>query len=757
MTRQLKPPVLDDRTWSEIRDELVRRIPAHAPEWTHHGPTDPGIALLELFAWLTDNTLYRLNRVPKAAHLEFLRLLGVPLLPARVAEGMVCFDLQRPGDPAVLLPFAANEPGVVVAAGEEAFELIHELWVHPVEVRAVVKWPLDAVATPDHEAPTASEIAEMVEWVENRFEIDLDGGTPYEPITLEDGSRGIPDATHLGRTLDRALWIAVLAPEAPPDPTRLTGAKLTLGVQVDDRLCGSHEHHHCDSADERLPPLEWSVSTGRFHPGSDGDPDFSRPIYLPLTVEEDTTRGLTQTGRVVVRLPGTASESVEPPEFGTWSAEDLGDEDLLGVGHLPPPLDDEPLGRVLTWIRVRRPDGPHPVVRWVGVNVAEARHARVARPELAGQATGRPGQEVRTTRAPVLADSITVRVGSDPRAPAWTAVDDLAHSGPTDPHYTLDARTGTIRFGDDVNGRVPPLGTSIFIASYRYGGGAAGNVGAGAVTEVRTDHPVTVQNPFAFSGGHDSESIPAATRRLPTELRHRERAVAAQDFVDLTMQVQGVGRAWVLPRHLPNERLDGIPGVVTVVVVPTYDPLTPDRPVPDRRLLQKVCTALDARRLVTTELYVSPPEYVSVWVSASVQVEPGFGEATVLRWVELAVRQYLAPLAPYGPAQDGWPNGRDVWEADVHAAILRVEGVRLVNDVSLAGTEIDAQGEELLVPEGGGLARAVRLHSWQIPVVESVVVAVGETGSEAPPIERDPAPVAAGPVNIPLPARREPC
>ena len=71
------PPRLDDRAFDDLRAELIRRIPIHAPEWTDHNASDPGIALLELFAALGDNLLYRLNRVPEAARLEFLRLLAI--------------------------------------------------------------------------------------------------------------------------------------------------------------------------------------------------------------------------------------------------------------------------------------------------------------------------------------------------------------------------------------------------------------------------------------------------------------------------------------------------------------------------------------------------------------------------------------------------------------------------------------------------------------------------------------------------------
>ncbi len=77
---------------------------------------------------------------------------------------------------------------------------------------------------------------------------------------------------------------------------------------------------------------------------------------------------------------------------------------------------------------------------------------------------------------------------------------------------------------------------------------------------------------------------------------------------------------------------------------------------------------------MTTELYVTPPEYVPVWVSVAFKVDEGYGVQTVTRWVDLAIRQFLAPLPPYGPAGRGWPFGRSVGAPDIEAAVLRVQG-----------------------------------------------------------------------------------
>src|SRR3954452_10058536 len=91
----LAPPRLDDRGQADLRAELVRRIPVHAPEWTDHNATDPGIALIELFAFLGDNILYRLNRAPAATKLAFLQLLNILPRAAQVTVAQVRLALQQ--------------------------------------------------------------------------------------------------------------------------------------------------------------------------------------------------------------------------------------------------------------------------------------------------------------------------------------------------------------------------------------------------------------------------------------------------------------------------------------------------------------------------------------------------------------------------------------------------------------------------------------------------------------------------------------
>ena len=86
-------PKLDDREFADIVEEAISLIPRYAPDWTNHNPSDPGITLLELAAWMTDLILYRLNRVPEKNYIAFLNLLGIKLRPPRPARALLKFEL----------------------------------------------------------------------------------------------------------------------------------------------------------------------------------------------------------------------------------------------------------------------------------------------------------------------------------------------------------------------------------------------------------------------------------------------------------------------------------------------------------------------------------------------------------------------------------------------------------------------------------------------------------------------------------------
>ena len=90
----LPAPNLDDRTFQDIVDEAKRLIPRYTPEWTNHNLSDPGVALIELFAWMSEMVLYRVNQVPDRLFVHFLNLVGIEPFPPSVARADITFWLS---------------------------------------------------------------------------------------------------------------------------------------------------------------------------------------------------------------------------------------------------------------------------------------------------------------------------------------------------------------------------------------------------------------------------------------------------------------------------------------------------------------------------------------------------------------------------------------------------------------------------------------------------------------------------------------
>src|SRR5438445_2088496 len=96
MNMALPVPNLDDRRFQDLVDDAKRLVQQKCPEWTDHNVSDPGVTLIETFAWMTDQVLYRLNRVPERNYIKFLELIGVRLFPPTAARAPITFWLAGP-------------------------------------------------------------------------------------------------------------------------------------------------------------------------------------------------------------------------------------------------------------------------------------------------------------------------------------------------------------------------------------------------------------------------------------------------------------------------------------------------------------------------------------------------------------------------------------------------------------------------------------------------------------------------------------
>lgn len=749
----LPSPMLDDRTYAQLRDELVRRIPVYNPEWTDHHESDPGVTLLELFASLGETLLKRFNQIPETTLLAFLQLLRVPLRPALPSRTLVTFAVDKTRYDGVRV-----DAGCITRAGNLAFEVLREVRAWPLESLTVARVKVDP---PDGSAPR--DVRDAVATIKERRFFGKSPPNPlahYKPTPLPtDPSAPGVSAVDLGTTIDSTLWVAVLYPKDVKAADRpamrdalygakgLKGATITVGIVPDDDVKTLDEVESCVGAETTSASardgvaLRWQASTSRYSPAT-ASALTDTLEYRTLAVAGDTTRGMTRPGVVQLELPNDITALGVP---------DAANGDIAGTGDLPPLIEDtDAAARVLFWLRAWRSDGQKlGRIRWAGLHVAEVEQRATAKSELLGAGSGQPRQRVRLVHAPVIAGTLTLSVDEGGEWKPWTEVDSFQASVEDDRHYTLDRQAGEVTFGDGLRGRAPQIGERIVAQSYRYGGGAAGNVPARSITRVDDVQGVKVSNPIAARGGADTESLADALERIPGELRRRDRAVTAGDFRELAKMTPGadIGRAECLPRFRPSDRSRLYAGVVSVVVWPRADVLHPDAPMPDAATLRMVCAWLDARRLVTTELYVIPPTYRQISVGVSVKTRPSHGPEAVHAWVERVLRQYLSPLPPFGPEGGGWPLGRAVRGRELEAAALQVEGIEYI-----AGLRVDdvTRASDAATPDGTVAQSIVALFPWEVPeltqimIVEAPEPAPGP-GAPAPPVQGTPIPIPVPP------------
>jgi hypothetical protein len=770
----LQVPQLDDRNFEQLLDEAKRRIPIHTPEWTNfQGESDPGITIVELFAFLTESLLYRANRIPERNRLRFLQLLDIPLRPAAAAEGLVVIRPDRGATGVTDL-----DAGVVVAAGKVNFLTRDGVAVLPLEAQAYYKQPVPRTTALDEQFEAVLKAMESAEEDAGEESGDDQGAGAEDdaggsagavatatataqdaqlayyqtlPVPLPTPSNPNPSLDLNSQCLDGALYLALLAPKNvdPADVRQAIGGH-TLSVGIAPALA--------TTAVAPLMPLDRrpgrrpvTAALALEIPENSATPEHGAKWSRPEVVKP--ADALTDVGVLQVRLPQ------KPEQLQTWPFSEPLQE---GSGDFPPRLEDEAVKkRLVTWVRLRLETpspqtapavataagaaatsagaGPAPEARisWVGINAARITQAVPVTNESLGAATGEPDQTVTLANTPILTASVRLQVRDDDgKWETWRLVDDLLTAGPDDPSFSLDRESGVVRFGG-LYGRRPGPGQRIR-ASYEYGGGPQGNLGIGTIKsspDPRLQGGFKIENPLPTWGGTAGETLAEGERNIPLYIRHRDRLVTQKDFEDIARRAEGVdvARAEVLPLYRPptvelQNPPSPAPGVVTVLVIPRTDATRPLWPTPDRLFLRKVCAHLDPRRLVTTELHVRGPDYQPVFLSVGIQVQAGHFRDVVIDRVGQALRQYLSSIPPGGPGGNGWPLNKKLLKKELEAAVDRTEGVDFVENMLMGVRDATDQTEypltNLQLPL---VARLTVVEGQPVPLAEIVGAAAGVT------------------------------
>jgi predicted phage baseplate assembly protein len=716
----IESPQLDDLRFGIVVDQLRRQIPVYAPEWTDHNESDPGIALLQLFGYLSEQIGYRLNRLPDKAYVEMLKLVGVRLRPAEAARTTLAFYLAKAETAsAFLIPDGAKVRARSKATPPPTFETTLAVDGVPAQAVAVVTTLhddlRDLLAT-DVNADSAT--AAMV--VPPRFSLVWDGRQPKlkdwpeQPVRL---FARPSEEQHLN------LWLAIAFNPLPS--AGFLGQRVTLTIQLDDdEQPDGQAFADCSAG---LDPLAESIGPAvelvYYRPAQPGYPAGS---WQPVRMIADSTFGLTRSGQIRFDVPTT----IGPVPDGEWkdvrtpppvtvadlcaaAASATGSIDLPTliphplVGALKTPVLGMPAKvPVSGWLGLRFAEARAPLaLRAVTFNAAPAVAAVTAANELVGRGNNRSDQVKQLAHGNVLGGSLELIVQDVVRDvyERWTQVPDLDTAGPDDRVYVLDAEAGLLYFGDGVHGRVPGLDARIVAVRYRWGGGGSSELAAGTITQGETlpSQIQDVTNPVPARGGRNAETLDEAKRRAPRELKTLGRAVTADDFELLAGQTPGVrvARAVVVPLRRPYtaEGLErpGIdvarvaPGAVSIVIVPDG---AGRFLAPTEGMLQTVCRHLDRYRLITTELYVVAPQYVRIFnMTVTVVPRPGQTRTQLREAIAARLETYLHVLTG-GPDGTGYPFGGTLYHAELVAQIFRVEGVDRVEDVTAQydGTAPDA-------------------------------------------------------------------
>jgi predicted phage baseplate assembly protein len=636
-------PKIDDRRYSDILAEVRTRIARYTPEWTpvwtDVNDSDPGYTLVQVFAWLSEMLTYRMNLVPQLNYLKFLQLIGIELIPARPAEAQITFPVTDTFPQAyTLIPLGTQ---ISADAADGGAPVIFETQ------KSITALAIRLESLQAFDGYTFLPVNE-----ENKQAVD--GFQPFGPRPRDDA----------------ALYFGFSYPSGSP-LVDFPGIDFGLAFFIKSTT-DKPSPFACGPADSAvIPParLMWEF--------------WDSKNWRSLDMLKDETAAFTRSGQVYLKLPSGLK------------AKPL----IIGADATP-----------RFWLRARlqrtRYERP-PTLLAVRTNTASAIQAETIQFETLGGSNGRRDQVFTLSETPVLPGSLDLQVDDGQGFASWTEVGDFFGSAPDDKVSVINRTSGEVRFGDGVNGSIPAgnetsPNANILALKYRVGGGKRGNVAAGKiktlVSSVDGIDPSGVSNLLAAVGGQNEETLDEAVKRAPISLKSRSRAVTLEDFEQFAMQAANIKRAHAIALFHPSFPNVKVPGVVSVIVVPDSED---NAPIPAEGTLRAVCEFLDTVRLLTTEVYVLPPEYHLVCVRADLIASDTADLAEVKTGVETSLLTYFHPLKG-GEDGQGWPFGGRIFYSRVIQRVFSVRGVLSVEQLTILidGETVPAY-QDIPLPDNG--------------------------------------------------------
>jgi len=341
------------------------------------------------------------------------------------------------------------------------------------------------------------------------------------------------------------------------------------------------------------------------------------------------------------------------------------------------------------------------------LNSVRAVQSRTIRDEIAGSGNGQANQKVGLVNAPVIDEAIwvdEVNIISEKeqkmllKSPGkvipikddngnilhfwvrWDSVPGFFNSASRDRHYIIDRNTGDVFFGSGEKGMVPPAGVNNIRATYSTGGGTAGNLDALMISKLQSSIAFVdkVFNPVSSDGGTEAENMDLLIKRAPAVLKHRNRAMAVEDYEWLSKEAsRDVARVKIIPNF--NQEGKFSTGWVTVIIVPgSSDP----QPVPSTVLKRRVTEYLAERCPAVVDLNVISPSYVKVDVSAQLVTGDIDAIPVIEREAGKMISDFLHPLTGHVQGR-GWSFGVAPCVSDIYPILEQIQDVDHVNNVTI--------------------------------------------------------------------------
>jgi predicted phage baseplate assembly protein len=673
MALQDAVPIIDDRRYDEIVEEIKTRIARYTPEWqpvwNDYNDSDPGITLAQLVAWMSEMMLYRMAKVPELNYLKFLELIGIELQAAQPARVDVTFPVLD----SATVPYVDVPPRTQVsaAADDDGPPLVYE---------------------------TEKSLRALTAGIQSLQVFD---GAVHRDITAESELRQpfLPFAELA--VVDSALVLGLGFPSAYPKPDEFPATTFELSVYTQGEgvtrsivTCG-----FVQSVAYAPAKVLWEYWNGA---------EWQR-----LDALKDETLAFTRAGTVTLRTPTVGM--MKRDYVGTYPSD----------GSKPK----------LFWIRARLTKSQYetpPTLVAVRTNTVRALQAQTVQGEVLGGTDGSRNQKWTLANTPVIAGSVQVQIDEGTGPAVWQVRDDLLEAGSNDLVLALSPSSGVLVSGDGVHGAVATANArnpdaNVVATEYRYGGGARGNVPAGAITSLLTAveniDTGKVTNLFAATGGRDEERLAEAKERARRTIRSQGRAVTLEDFESLAKQAGDIARAKALPLFHPQFPTVKVPGAISVIIVPNGKRQTgqPFKPLPSEGLLRTVCAYLDVRRLLTTEVYVIAPSYQEIQVAVEIIARDNADTAAVRQEAEQVITAYFDPILG-GDQGTGWGFGETVRYSKLYQRIFSVDGVDSIENLTIT-LDGEAYPECRDVPTAANGLLFSGAHQLEVRLAEAEVAA----------------------------------